>query len=77
MNATQDPRAFLTSLFSAAVSAANPYDAIKANLPSKPRGRTIVVGAGKASVQMAQAFEKLWDGPLDGLVVAKGGGHPV
>jgi hydroxypyruvate reductase len=43
------------------------------NLPPKPRGRTVVVGAGKASAQMAQAFEAAWDGPLSGLVVTRYG----
>ena len=68
-----DPRAFLTSLFEAAVQAADPYAAIRAHLPEKPKGRTIVIGAGKAASQMAAAFETLWDGPLEGLVVARHG----
>ncbi|MFN7009471.1 MAG: glycerate kinase [Allorhizobium sp.] len=68
-----DPRAFLTSLFDAAVRAADPYAAIKAHLPDKPKGRTVVIGAGKAASQMAAAFERLWDGPLDGVVVARHG----
>ena len=68
-----DPRAFLTSLFDAAVHAADPHAAIKAHLPEKPKGRTIVIGAGKAASQMAAAFETLWDGPLDGVVVARHG----
>lgn len=68
-----DPRAFLTSLFEAAVHAADPYAAIRAHLPERPKGRTIVIGAGKAASQMAAAFERLWDGPLEGLVVARHG----
>ncbi len=68
-----EARAFLTSLFEAAVRAADPYEAIRAHLPEKPKGRTIVVGAGKAASQMAAAFEKLWDHPLDGTVVARHG----
>lgn len=68
-----DPRVFLTSLFEAAVAAADPYAAIKAHLPERPKGRTIVIGAGKAASQMAGAFERLWDGPLEGLVVARHG----
>ena len=68
-----DPRAFLTSLFDAAVHAADPFAAIKAHLPEKPKGRTFVIGAGKAASQMAAAFEKLWGGPLEGLVVARHG----
>jgi glycerate 2-kinase len=68
-----EPRAFLTSLYEAAVEAADPLAAIRAHLPQKPRGRTIVVGAGKAASQMAAAFESLWDGPLEGAVVARHG----
>nr|WP_156392639.1 glycerate kinase [Rhizobium sp. Root482] len=68
-----EPRAFLTSLFEAAVKAADPLTAIRAHLPERPKGRTIVVGAGKAASQMAAAFENLWDGPLEGAVVARHG----
>ena len=46
---------------------------IRNHLPAKPKGRTIVVGAGKASAQMAAAFEKAWDGPIEGLVVTRYG----
>ncbi|GAB1583179.1 glycerate kinase [Phyllobacterium phragmitis] len=72
-----DPRAFLTSLFNAAVAAADPEHVIAANLPPKPKGRTIVVGAGKGSAQMARAFERAWEkagnGPLEGVVVTRYG----
>lgn len=66
-------RALLEDLFKAAVAAAQPGPAIKAHLPAKPSGRTIVIGAGKASAQMARAFEEAWDGPIDGLVVTRYG----
>ena len=66
-------RDFLESLFHAAVARAQPALAIAANLPPPPKGRTIVIGAGKASAQMAQAFEAAWDGPLTGLVVTRYG----
>lgn len=69
-------RALLEDLFRTAVGAADPGRAIAAHLPDRPAGRTIVVGAGKASAQMARAFEQLWDGPLDGLVVTRYG-HAV
>ncbi len=69
----QDPRPFLVALFETAVAAADPLQAIKAHLPVRPKGRTIVVGAGKAASQMAAAFETLWDGPLSGVVVARHG----
>jgi hydroxypyruvate reductase len=70
---TLDPKSFLTSLFSAAVAAADPERTIRAHLPAKPRGRTIVIGAGKGSAQMARALEKAWDGPLEGVVVTRYG----
>ncbi|RWA72748.1 MAG: glycerate kinase [Mesorhizobium sp.] len=68
-----DPKAFLTSIFNAAVAAADPEKTIRSHLPAKPKGRTIVIGAGKGSAQMAAAFEKVWDGPIDGLVVTRYG----
>ncbi|GAK69473.1 putative hydroxypyruvate reductase [Agrobacterium rubi TR3 = NBRC 13261] len=68
-----NPRAFLEALFFAAVKAADPYEAILRHLPSPPKGRTVVIGAGKAASQMAQAFERAWPHPFDGLVVARHG----
>ena len=68
-----DPKTFLTSIFDAAVAAADPERTIRNHLPAKPKGRTIVIGAGKGSAQMAAAFEKAWDGPLEGLVVTRYG----
>ena len=70
---TLDPKTFLTSVFDAAVAAADPERTIRAHLPEKPKGRTVVVGAGKGAAQMAAAFEKAWDGPLEGLVVTRYG----
>lgn len=66
-------RAFLAGLFDAAVKAADPLEAIRAHLPARPKGRTVVIGAGKAASQMAAALESLWDGPLEGTVVARHG----
>jgi hydroxypyruvate reductase len=68
-----DPRLFLASMFHAAVAAADPKQALAAHLPVKPKGRTIVVGAGKGAAQLAAAFEELWDGPLEGVVVTRYG----
>lgn len=68
-----DPKAFLASIFEAAVAAADPERTIRAHLPAKPNGRTVVIGAGKGSAQMAAAFEKAWDGPIEGLVVTRYG----
>jgi hydroxypyruvate reductase len=67
-------RDLLERLFHRAVDAAQPQHAIAANLPERPRGRTIVIGAGKASAQMARAFEQAWPHPIDtGLVVTRYG----
>ena len=69
-------RALLERLFRAAVAAADPALLVPKHLPAKPKGRTIVIGAGKASAAMARAFELAWDGPLEGLVVTRYG-HAV
>ncbi|THC46347.1 glycerate kinase [Massilia sp. Mn16-1_5] len=66
-------RAFLESLFNAAIAAAQPALCIPAFLPDAPRGRLIVIGAGKASAEMARAVERNWPGPLEGLVVTRYG----
>ena len=68
-----EDRAFLTTLFEAAVSAADPYLAIKAHLPKPPKGRTVVIGAGKGAAQLARAFEQQWTGPRMGVVVTRYG----
>ncbi len=73
MNRSIDPKAFFTTLFEAAVSAADPSKTIRTFLPPKPKGRTIVVGAGKGAAQMAAALEDAWDGPLEGTVVTRYG----
>jgi len=67
------PRAFLTDLYQAAVRRALPLHNTAAFLPPPPRGRTIVIGAGKAAGSMAQAVEALWpaDAPLSGVVVTR------
>jgi hydroxypyruvate reductase len=63
----------LLSLFQTAVRAADPAACVPPALPERPRGRTIVIGAGKASAAMARAVENAWDGPLEGLVVTRYG----
>ena len=70
---TDADRTLLTALFDAAVAAADPLRALAAHLPDPPRGRTVVVGAGKGAAQLAAAFEALWDGPLSGVVVTRYG----
>lgn len=73
-----DPKAFLKMLFDSAVSYAQPADVLSGFMPHPPKGRTIVVGAGKASGAMAHAFDALWpaDAPLSGLVVTRYGHTP-
>ncbi|WP_315919018.1 glycerate kinase [Mesorhizobium sp. SP-1A] len=68
-----DPKRFLVSIFEAAVAAADPEKTIRNHLPARPRGRTIVIGAGKGAAQMAAAFENAWEGPFEGLVVTRYG----
>lgn len=68
-----DNRAFLVSLFKAAVTAADPLQALRPFVPARPKGKTIVVGGGKGAAQLAQAFERLWDGPLTGAIVTRRG----
>ncbi|WP_297105938.1 glycerate kinase [uncultured Devosia sp.] len=66
-------RPLLERLFHQAVAQAQPALAVERHLPAPPKGRTIVVGAGKASAQMARAFEQAWPGDLTGLVVTRYG----
>jgi len=66
----------LRALFDAALAAADPGRAIAPHIPAPVSGRTVVVGAGKASAAMARAFEAAWPGPLDGIVVTRHG-HAV
>ncbi len=68
-----DDRALLTALFEAAVAAADPLRALRPVLPDRPAGRVVVIGAGKGAAQMAAAFEVLWDGPVEGVVVTRYG----
>jgi glycerate 2-kinase len=85
-----DSSDLLQALFAAAIAAASPALVLPRHLPPPPRGRTIVVGAGKAAAAMAQAVERHWHGTLSGLVVTRYGhaapcrqievveaGHPV
>ena len=69
----QAPRALLRALFEAALAAADPARCVPPHLPAPPKGRTIVVGAGKAAAKMARAVEDHWRGHLEGLVVTRYG----
>jgi glycerate 2-kinase len=66
----------LRGMFDAAVAAALPARTVPGHLPAPPKGRTIVLGAGKASAAMAKAVEDHWPGPIGGLVVTRYG-HSV
>jgi glycerate 2-kinase len=68
-----DPAIFLRALFDPAVAAASPELCVPPHLPQPPKGRTIVIGAGKAAAGMAQAVEDRWAGPVTGLVVTRYG----
>lgn len=67
-----DARALLRSLFDAALGAADPMRVVPLNLPPRPEGRVVVVGAGMASARMAEAVESVW-GPCEGLVITRTG----
>ena len=69
-------RRLLRDMFDAAVNAAQPALCLPPHLPSPPKGRTCVIGAGKAGGAMARAVEDHWQGNLDGLVVTRYG-HAV
>jgi len=90
MNYLENPRGLLFDMFEAAVAAADPMKRVRAFLPDPPKGKLLVVGAGKASARMAEAVEAAWSGSLSGLVVTRYGhsascrqveiveaGHPV
>ena len=68
-----DKSNLLEQLFRAAVAAADPKHCVAPYLPARPDGRTIVIGAGKASAAMARAVEDHWEGDLEGLVVTRYG----
>jgi len=68
-----EPRDLLRRMFDAAIASAQPALCLPPHLPQPPKGRTIVIGAGKASAAMAQALEDHWPGPLEGLVLTRYG----
>jgi glycerate 2-kinase len=87
---TAAPRQLLQHLFQTALAAVDPLELVGRHLPPPPKGRTIVIGAGKAAARMAQGVERHWPGELSGLVVTRYGhgaptsrievieaGHPV
>ena len=70
-----DARALLRDLFDAALAAARPATCLAPYIDKlqPPNGRTVVIGAGKASAAMARAVEDGWHHPIDGLVVTRYG----
>jgi hydroxypyruvate reductase len=84
------PRALLLDLFEAAIRSAQPAHCLPAFLPAPANQPLVVIGAGKASAEMARVLEQHWEGPLRGLVITRYGhavpcrhvevveaGHPV
>ncbi len=70
-------RTLLNRLFAAAIARADPKLTLRDQLPERPRGRCVVVGAGKASAAMAAALEAAWpDVEMSGVVVTRYG-HAV
>ena len=72
----QAPPQILRAMFDAAVASALPGGALSDHLPPEPRGRTVVVGAGKGAAAMARAVEEAWAetgraGPIEGLVITR------
>jgi hydroxypyruvate reductase len=67
------PEGLLRRMFAAAIASAQPALCLPRHLPRRPRGRILVIGAGKASAAMALAVEDSWGAPLSGLVVTRYG----
>jgi hydroxypyruvate reductase len=67
------PGEFLKAMFAAALAAADPSRALAGHIPPAVSGRTVLAGAGKAAAAMAHAFEKMWRGPLEGVVLTRYG----
>ena len=63
----------MRAMFDAAIAAAQPALCLPPYLPAPPKGRTVVIGAGKASAAMARALEDHWTGPLEGVVLTRYG----
>ncbi|AXE29037.1 glycerate kinase [Chromobacterium phragmitis] len=66
------PREVLRRLFDVAVASVKP-ERLLDHLPPPPRGRTVVVGAGKAAAEMARILESVWPGELSGVVATRYG----
>ena len=64
-----DEGQFLRGLFAQAIASAQPDLCLPPHLPEPPKGRLIVIGAGKGAASMAKSVEAHWPGPLSGVVV--------
>ena len=62
----------LKLIMNAALAAAKPKDKFK-KVPTRPEGKLIVIGAGKAAASMAREFENNYEGPIEGLVITRYG----
>ncbi|WDF74502.1 glycerate kinase type-2 family protein [Novosphingobium sp. KACC 22771] len=77
-----EARAILRAVHAAAIEAALPGPAMRGHIPPPPRGRCVVVGAGKASAAMAAALDRAlheaWGPqvPVSGVVATRYG-HAV
>jgi len=68
-----DPQVFLRDLFAQAIASAQPDLCLPPHLPAPPKGRLVVIGAGKGAAAMAKSVEDHWPGPLNGVVVTRYG----
>ncbi len=66
-----DAKPLMLNSFQACVASVDPYNFIRNHIPRPPKGRMIVIGAGKASARMAAAFEDAYDGVIEGIVVTR------
>lgn len=73
MSISADDKNLLIGLYDEAVKAADPMTCLAEHIPARPKGRLVVIGAGKGAAQLAQAFETHFDGDLSGVVVTRYG----
>lgn len=73
MSQTAQDRQLLRQFLDAAIDRVRPANCLAQYLPEAPKGRTVVVGGGKAGGSMVEAFEAAWDDPVEGLVVTRYG----
>lgn len=68
-----NPKHFLRELYHTAVDAVSAQKCLPSFLPAPPKGRTLVIGAGKGAAAMASVVEQHWQGEISGLVVTRYG----